>query len=310
MIKDDIKKRIQYEKSIEYLNLIDISSYTSYGYYLFNKLVVPEPSKIINITEYEGHKCLNIAYEDFKKLYKKLQNDSLKNLIPYDSMFHINKFKIIRSYEPYISKYKNYLYELYQNFKYFTMNKKIHNFDDFLISIENFILYTNNILTFSSFVKSKKCDSYSTGLLLKYSNNTNEQILNDSNFEYFNNICNQHNFFIDKNDLSKIIYLLENKAEYIESYNFIYENDLILFLVSLYTLYDYYYEEYLKNKIDNNKLFTFKRIFSLYFKIKLKESNIKYNKVAFDKRLIEFYYVLGLKDVAYVTNMIHNLTNN
>lgn len=312
LLQKQIKDRIEYEKNIEDIKLLDLSEnqHTNYGYYLFNDLIVCKASSITSIKEFEEQYCLNFVYNNFSKLYNKLLNDSSKNLISLDSMFHINKFKIIQSYESYMSKYKTYLRNLYENFVIFSKNIKIKDFQSFITNFRRYILHTSNIFTFSAFIVSRKCSIYSTGLALKYSDKNNTDILKDPSFEYFNSICNQNNFFIEKNDLSKIVFLLENKEEYIKDYTFIYQNEIYLFIIGLYTIYDYYFNDYLINKIENKKYLTSKQIITLFVEFKLKETNKIYTKTSLDQTLREIYYLLGLKDVTYVTKLIHKLTND
>ena len=310
MLKDDFKRKKQYDSILNDYSLIDLSGakFTNYGFVLFNETVVPKQDKIAEIKEYENQFCLDFVYESFKKLYSKLENDSLKNLISLDSMFNINKFEIIKSYQQPLSRYRLYLKNLYQKFVLFNKGVKIGSFSDFFKQLKLFILHGDNILTYSSFLKSGLCSIYCSGLVLKYTNKSNEEILEDPSFEYFNNMCNLNKFFMEKNDLSKIIFVQPGMN--MNSHKFVYNFDLYLFIVSIFTLYDYYHNDFLLNKIENRKDITSKQIVNFFVKTKLVESHKVFSETTIDQTLKEIYYLLGLQDVPYVTRWIHKLTND
>lgn len=311
-IQKQIKSVTTYNEYIEDLNLLKLNGkeFGNYGFYLFNELAVPRGPSIVSVYNFDEHIILNFVNKDFEKLYKKLENDSLKNFIPFDSIFNTNKFKIIRSFESPLMKYKKYLSNLYTNFLIFLNKTKINNFSDFMLNFRNYILYTDTIITFSSFIKSNRCSIYSSGLSLKYTELENSVIVKDSNFEYFNNMCNRFNFFLEKNDLSKIIYLLTDKVEYISDYSYIFDIDLSLFINCIYSIYEYYYDDFLFIKQPKEKFLSSKQVINLYVQTILRESNIVYSKSVLDKTLKEIYFMLGLKDVGYVTRMIRKLKND
>ncbi len=311
MIIEKIKEIKNYEKLTDSYNLLDLTGVKSvnYGFILFNEIVIPKAQNIVKIEEFNNHYCLDFVYEDFRRLYEKLQKDSYKNFIPIDSMFNINKFEIIKSYIPPLKLFKNNLKFIYESFKLFNNKKQINSFQEFLKQFEIFVLYTNQILTFSSFLKSKKCSLYSSGLAIKFTEKTNEEILKDSSFEYFNNMCNLHNFFLEKNDLSKMIYILKDDTILLDKYNFIYEFDILIFINSIFTIYDYYYNDYLLNKQTNEKKITTKQILNLFVLSKLRETQKSWNKSTIDQTLKELYFIMEHKDVPFVTRMIHRLTN-
>lgn len=310
MIKEDFKKRIEYNNLVKNYNLIDLSGskFTNYGFVLFNETVVPNQDKIVKIQEYNEQFCLDIVYSNFKNLYSKLENDSLRNLISLDSMFNINKFQIIKSYQQPLSRFKSYLKTLYEKFLLFIKGIKINSFSEFFEQFKLFIYYGNNVLTYSSFLRSGICSIYCSGLVLKYTDKSNEEILKDPSFEYFNNMCNLNKFFLEKNDLSKIIFVQDNLT--MNSHKFVYNFDLYLFIISIFTIYNYYYDDFLSNKIKNIKSLTSKQIINFFVRTKLIERHKKFSEITIDQTLKEIYYLLGLQDVTYVTRWIHKLTND
>lgn len=310
MIKEQFSKKLYYNNVMSNYNLIDLSGskFTNYGFVMFDQTVVPKQDKIVEIAEYKNQFCLENVYSSFKNIYYKLEKDSLKNLISLDSMFNINKFEIIKSYQQPLSRYKNYLKNLYQKFVLFSRTKKIKDFSDFFENLKLFIVEEKNTLTYSSFLRSGFCNIYCSGLVLKYTNKSNEEILEDPSFEYFNNICNLNNFFLEKNDLSRIIFV--PKIQNMNNHKFVYNFDLYMFIVSIFTLYNYYYNDFLFNKIENSKNLSPKQIINFFVKAKLTEGNKIFSKTTIDQTLKEIYFLLGLQDVTYVTRMIHKLSND
>lgn len=166
------------------------------------------------------------AYNDFKQNMSYYEtNDILDptNMIPIEPIEGYINFE-----ETYEESFSN-LFNIFEEYiKQENYNKKIINFNSFLNIFSIFISRATPLYSFtaSKFILSKDCHVHVNGLTLtlqrKGSNSRKEKqdLLNNPNFNLFNETANFHGFIVDKNEPWKMHFNIHSPRakEYIARY--------------------------------------------------------------------------------------------
>jgi hypothetical protein len=154
---------------------------------------------------------VSLAFNEIVERFK-VANDL--ELISNQQKFLTN-LRCYDSYKNPIALYEKYINNLFLTFnKNYLNGKKVMNFKDY---VDNILPYAKKIgsafpMTFSSWMKTKQCSPYVSGLVINVSNNSHDNdslketdFINSENFNFYLSACKASGFFVTKQNPSVLI---------------------------------------------------------------------------------------------------------
>jgi len=239
--------------------------------------------------------------------------------ISLDEKF-LSDIKCYNSYMDPIAHYNEYINEILNEFNlnYININH-VKSFKEYLSFFMPYakLLKSEFPITFSSWIKSKRCSPFVTGLYINISNNNygddgakEKDFIQSKNFEFYLNTCKSRGFYVSKANPSVMIAdinsnqmknFMTNKPSQLFSryYKLAYERDIEFLSAKLIE----YYGKFINNKqiIIKQKISRSNKVYS-YIEYINKDYNIKYiNNIIYklytNIRNIEEDYVFGQADI-------------
>lgn len=322
-IKDIFNKEKAFQEEISFPNLFDAKVYPYFGKVdINNKPILPKNQAL----KIDGkHINLSFVVDAYNELMLELKTN--KATIPATSLFHYNKMKVYKSYTYQTQFYTNRLSSVLSSFLvWITPQKKnVKTFSQFYSKLETFLLHgEKRNITLENIIK-YDLDMFSTGLVIQFLENSvpKEKFFKDVAFNYINNICSKHNFMIDKQSPSRIIYNLWAAQIKEENYIDVLKYELNMLKDLVFDFYSIFIEEF-PYEISKNKCNEYYRVFrekptkiplkntqlvNLYLHLKAREENKSVDNVLIDKLKIELYKMLGARKDGQQLTTLHHLAN-
>jgi len=202
---------------------------------LYGKINVQYHSIYINNLENlkytrKGMPMLNFVFDAFSDLQQHFKNATSMELISIDEKF-LSNIKCFNSYEDPVASYSSYINELFLSYnKIYLKNIKVDTFKDYLDNLIPFMkkLTAEFPISFSSWVKNKRCSLFSTGLYINVATNDlgndilkEKDFINSPNFDFYASTCKSRGFYIEKSNPSILIADLNSKQiqKFLSPYN-------------------------------------------------------------------------------------------
>jgi hypothetical protein len=208
-------KNTAYE-DIDHTNLkeFDFSSFALYGKVNQQYDSVYLNESFLSPIKNSNKLAISFVSQAFNNIVERFKVANNLEIISNEEKYLTN-VKCYDSYKSPVKLYENYMNDLLRTYnKKYLKNKKIRSFKDY---VDTLLPYAKKIgsgfpMTFSSWIKSKRCPRNVSGLMINISNNNygndslkEKDFINSKNFNFYVNTCKSNGFFVTERNPSVLI---------------------------------------------------------------------------------------------------------
>jgi len=221
-----VKDNYESKKLYDYYYPNDINQFDTWytsPYYgkvdTLGRSVYPKESFLTTVSKFDDDSqvmCLEFVANAFRKMRMHYETLYLDGYLENNSDFFKNTLQPLRAWESSVDQYQEHQQFLYEEFfgnvlTDLAQSPLITNFHDFVKILLDYVRSTNSPFTRLGFHESPLISSFTTGLVIEifegeYGNDAQAfELINDPNFELFEELCTRYGFKVDRNNPWRII---------------------------------------------------------------------------------------------------------